>query len=184
MRQLLSEASIVALCGGVLGLFAAVWALELLKAFAAGQLPRLDEIGIDRPTLIFTIAASLLTGLLSGLAPALYVCRPNLNDALKDSGSRTQTGGWRRNRLQSAFVVAQVAVALVLLSGAGLLIRSFVQLVNVNPGFQADGLLVARIALGDEYREDNRQVNYFQELTNRLKSLPGVSEAERPPCCR
>jgi len=177
VRQLLSEASIVALCGGVLGLFAAVWALELLKAIAAGQLPRLDEIGIDRPTLIFTVAASLITGVLSGLAPALYVCRPHLNDALKDSGSRTQTGGWRRNRLQSAFVVAQVAVALVLLSGAGLLIRSFVQLVNVNPGFQADRLLVARIALGDEYREDNRQVNYFRELTNRLKSLPGVNEA-------
>ena len=73
--------------------------------------------------------------------------------------------------------MAQVAVALVLLSGAGLLIRSFVQLVKVNPGFHADGLLVARIALGDEYREDNRQVNYFQELTNRLKSLPGVNEA-------
>lgn len=74
-------------------------------------------------------------------------------------------------------MVAQVAVALVLLSGAGLLIRSFVQLVKVNPGFHADGLLVARIALGDEYREDNRQVKYFHELTNRLKSLPGVSEA-------
>ncbi|MCM3901012.1 MAG: ABC transporter permease [Pyrinomonadaceae bacterium] len=177
VRQLLSEASIVALCGGMLGLFAAVWALELLKAFAAGQLPRLDEIGIDRPTLIFTIAASLITGLLSGLAPALYVCRPNLNDALKDSGSRTQTGGWRRNRLQSAFVVAQVAVALVLLSGAGLLIRSFVQLVKVNPGFTADGLLVARIALGDEYRQNNKQVNYFRELTNRLRRLPGVNEA-------
>jgi putative ABC transport system permease protein len=176
VRQLLSESSIVALSGGVLGLFAAVWALELLKVFAAGQLPRLDEIGIDRPTLLFTLAASLVTGLLSGLAPALYICRPNLNDALKVSGSRTQTGGWRRNRLQSAFVVAQVAVALVLLSGAGLLIRSFVQLVRVNPGFHADGLLVARIALGDEYREDNRQVNYFRELTDRLKSLPGVNE--------
>ncbi len=176
VRQLLSEASIVALSGGVLGLFAAVWLLELLKAFAADQLPRLDEIGIDRPTLIFTMALSLLTGMLSGLAPALYICRPNLNDALRDSGSRTQIGSRRRNRLQSAFVVAQVAMTLVLLCGAGLLIRSFGQLVGVNPGFNADGLLVARIALGDEYRQDNRQVNYFQELTNRLKNLPRVNE--------
>lgn len=177
VQQLLCEAAIVALCGGLLGLIAAVGALELIKSFAPDQLPRLDEIGIDRATLIFTIGASLLTGVLAGLAPALYVSRPNLNDALKDNRSRTATGGWRRNRLQSAFVVAQVAVALVLLSGAGLLIRSFVYLVQVNPGFQTDGLLVARIALGDEYREGNRQVTYFQELTNRLKTLPGVKDA-------
>lgn len=177
VRQLLSEASIVALCGGALGLFAAVGALELLRALAPSQLPRLDEIGIDRPTLIFTIATTLVTALLTGLAPSLSVCRPNLNDALKDSGSRGATNGWRRNRLQSAFVVAQVAVALVLLSGAGLLVRSFMQLVKINPGFHTKGLLVARMALGDEYSEDYRQVTYFQELTNRLKNLPGVNDA-------
>jgi putative ABC transport system permease protein len=177
LQQLLCEASIVALCGGLLGLFAAAAALELIKSLAPDQLPRLDQIGIDRPTLIFTIGASLLTGLLTGLAPALYVCRPNLNEALRDSSSYTATGGWRRNRLQSAFVVAQVAVALVLLSGAGLLIRSFVRLIKVNPGFQTDGLLVARIALGDDYQKGNRQVTYFQELTNRLKRLPSVKDA-------
>ncbi len=177
VRQLLSEASIVTVCGGVLGMIAAVWSLELFKVFAADQLPRLDGLGIDRPVLIFTIAASLLAGILSGLAPALYVCRPSLNDVLRVSGSRTQIGGWRRNRLQSAFVVAQVAVTLVLLCGAGLLIRSFAQLVEVNSGFSADGLLVARIALGDEYRPDNRQVKYFQDLISRLKNLPGVNES-------
>ncbi|HEX7333785.1 MAG TPA: ABC transporter permease [Pyrinomonadaceae bacterium] len=177
VQQLLCEAFIVALCGGVLGLFAAAGALELIKSLAPDQLPRLDEIGIDRETLIFTIGASLLSGVLAGSAPALYVCRPNLNDALKDNRTHMTTGGWRRNRLQSAFVVAQVGVALALLSGAGLLIRSFVQLVKVNPGFQMDGLLVARIALGDDYREGNRQVTYFQELANRLRSLPGVYDA-------
>ena len=177
VQQLLCEAFIVALGGGVLGLLAAAGALELIKSLAPDQLPRLDEISIDRATLIFTIGASLLTGVLAGLAPALYVCRPNLNDALKDNRTQMAPGGWRRNRLQSAFVVAQVAVALALLSGAGLLIRSFVQLVRVNPGFQTDGLLVARIALGDDYREGNRQVTYFQELTNRLKSLPAVKDA-------
>ena len=177
VQQLLCEAFIVALGGGVLGLLAAAGALELIKSLAPDQLPRLDEIGIDRATLIFTIGASRLTGVLAGLAPALYVCRPNLNDALKDNRTQMAPGGWRRNRLQSAFVVAQVAVALALLSGAGLLIRSFVQLVRVNPGFQTDGLLVARIALGDDYREGNRQVTYFQELTNRLKSLPAVKDA-------
>lgn len=174
VQQLLCEASIVALCGGLLGLFAAACGLELMKSLAPDQLPRLDEIGIDRATLIFTIGASFLTAVLAGLAPALYVCRPNLNDALKDNRSRIPS---RRNRLQSAFVVAQVAVALALLSGAGLLIRSFVHLVKVNPGFQTDSLFVARIALGDDYQEGNREVTYFQELTNRLKSLPGVGDA-------
>jgi putative ABC transport system permease protein len=177
VQQLLCEAFIVALCGGLLGLFAAAGTLQLIKSLAPDQLPRLDEVGIDHATLIFTIGVSLLTGVLAGLTPALYVCRPNLNDALKDNRRHMASGGWRRNRLQSAFVVAQVAVALTLLSGAGLLIRSFVQLVKVNPGFQTDGLLVVRIALGDEYREDNRQVTYFQELTKRLKSLPGVNDA-------
>ena len=176
-QQLLCESTMVALCGGLIGLVGAAGALELIKSLAPDQLPRLDEIGIDRATLLFTTGASLVTGVLAGLAPTLYVCRPNLNDALKDNRSRAATGGWRRNRLQSAFVVAQVAVALVLLSGAALLIRSFVELTKVDPGFQTDGLLVARIALGDEYREDNRQVTYFQELTNRLKSLPGVKDA-------
>lgn len=177
VQQLLCESAIVALCAGPLGLIAAVGALELIKSLAPDQLPRLDEIGIDRATLIFALGASFLTGVLAGLAPALYVSRPNLNDALKDNRRHMATGGWRRNRLQSAFVVAQVAVALVLLSGAGLLIRSFVHLIRVNPGFQTEGLLIARVALGDEYREDNRQVIYFQELTNRLKTLPGVKDA-------
>ena len=176
VQQLLCESCIVALCGGLLGLIAATGALELLKSLAPDQLPRLDEIGVDRSTLLFTFGASLLTGVLAGLAPALYVCRPNLNDILKDNQSRTATAGWRRNRFQSALVVTQVAVALVLLSGAGLLIRSFVRLVKVDPGFQMDGLLVARLALGDEYKEDNRQVTYFQELTDRLKNLPSVQE--------
>lgn len=177
VQQMLCEAFIVALCGGLFGLFAAAGALQLIKSLAPDQLPRLDEVGIDNATLIFTIGVSLLTGVLAGLTPALYVCRPNLNDALKDNRRHMASGGWRRNRLQSAFVVAQVAVALTLLSGAGLLIRSFVQLVKVNPGFETDRLLVVRVALGDDYREDNRQVTYFQELTKRLKSLPGVNDA-------
>ncbi len=103
-------------------------------------------------------AVSLLTGVLFGLAPALYARRANLNEALKDGGSRHASGGWRRNKLQSAFVVTQVAVALMLLIGAGLLTRSFVQLVNVNPEFHTEGVLVARLFLGREYLENYRQV--------------------------
>lgn len=175
VRQFLSEALVVAACSGALGLFASVWVLALLRLLAPGQLPRLDEVSIDGPTLLFAMAATLVTGILSGLIPALYFLRPNLSDALKNSDSRLASSGRRQNRLQSAFVVLQVAVALIVLSGAGLLIRSFVGLVKVNPGFDSENLFVARIVLGDDYSEDNRQVTYFQELTKRLQSVPGVS---------
>jgi putative ABC transport system permease protein len=175
VRQFLSEALVVAVCSGGLGLFASIWVPTLLRLLAPTQLPRIDEIRIDGPTVLFAIVATVLTGILSGLIPAVLACRPNLSDALKVTGTRSASSGPRQNRLQGAFVAMQVAVALVVLSGAGLLIRSFVQLVKVDPGFDAEDLLVARVALGDEYSENNRQVVYFQELTKRLQSLPGVS---------
>jgi len=180
VRQLLTEALLIAIGGGALGLLVAVWMLALVKTLAPGQIPRLDEIGLDRTVLLFTSAVSLLTGVIFGLAPALFACRLNLNEALKDGGHRQADGGWRRNRraqMQSVFVVAQVALALMLMVGAGLFSRSFVKLVKLNPGFRTEGVLVARLFLGQEYTENYRQVTYFKELTERLRNLPGVSEA-------
>jgi putative ABC transport system permease protein len=173
-RQLLTEATLIALGGGALGLLAAAALLALLKALAPEQLPRLDEISLDGTALLFTSAVALLSSVLFGLAPALYACRANLNDALKGGSRNASRLG---NRLQNAFVVAQVAAAFVLLSGAGLLTRSFVQLVKADPGFHTEGVLVARMVLGAEYREDYRQVAYFRELTEQLRNLPGVSAA-------
>lgn len=176
VRQLVTEVSIVTLFGGALGLLIAILALQLVKTLNLGQLPLLDDIGINRATVLFVVAASLISGVLSGLVPSIIVCRPNLK-TLNDRSSGTATSNWWRNRFRSTLVIAQVAMALVLLSGAGLLIRSFVLLMNVNPGFRKDDLLVARIALDEEYEKDNRQVSYFQSLTNRLKNLPGVIDA-------
>lgn len=171
VRQLLTEILLVFAVGGALGLLVASWTISLLQRFSPDKLPRLDEVGLDATTLLFALAITLLVGIGFGLAPAWQSSATDLNTALKTT---TQRG---RQRLHDAFVIAQVAFALVLLVGAGLLLRSFVRLSNVPPGFDPQNLLVVRLFLDDEYRADNRQVAFFQALTARLKTLPGVADA-------
>ena len=173
VRQMLTESVLLSLIGGALGLLLAYWGIQLLIAFAPDNIPRLREITIDPGVLGFTFAVSLATGLLFGLLPALQASRPDLNDALKE-GARGSTGG--RSRLfRNVLVVSEVSLALVLLIGAGLMIRSFFQLHRVKTGFSSDNVLTMRVQLPmAKYREKNQRENFFKQAEARLAILPAV----------
>jgi putative ABC transport system permease protein len=175
IRQLLVESLLLAVIGGGLGLLLAWWGLGLLSALGPDNLPRLREIALDRWVLGFTFAMSLLTGVVFGLAPAFQAVKFDLHTALKEGG-RTPSQG--RGRLRNALVVVEVALALVLLTGAGLLIRSFWLLQQVDTGFTAEQLLTMRLFPPASTYPDNRRVAVFYEgLLQRVRSLPGVKDA-------
>jgi putative ABC transport system permease protein len=178
IRQLLVESSLLAVAGGMAGLLLAWWALRLLRVAVAEHLPiqRLEMVGIDGWVLGFTVGASLLSGLFFGLVPALTASSSGLNDALKEGGRTGSASGGGRTR--SAFVVVEVALALVLLAGAGLLVRSFIQLMNVNPGFDTAKTITMRVSLpGSRYGEPAERVRFFRRLFDRIQALPGVEAA-------
>ena len=177
VRQLLTESVMLGLLGGGLGILLSVWAVRLMVTASGGGIPRSQEVVVDATALIFTLAASLLTGLLFGLAPALNFSAPDLNLTLKE-GARGVPGGRRQSRFQGALIVSEIALALVLLTGAGLLARSYARLIRVDPGFDADGALTARIALSEaRYRDKDRQAVFFAQVLERVRALPGVSRA-------
>ncbi|HEX8137727.1 MAG TPA: ABC transporter permease [Pyrinomonadaceae bacterium] len=174
IRQLLTESVLLSVIGGLLGLLLALWGLDLMVAVMPADLPRVKEIGLDARVLSFTLLVSVMTGLVFGLAPALQASRQDLNESLKEGG-RGSSEGIRRNRLRSLLVVSQVALSLVLLTGAGLLIRSFKQLHELNPGFDPYRVLTAGVALPDaKYHEDERMVAFFQQALQQASSVPGV----------
>ncbi len=179
MRQLLAENFMVALASGLVGLFLAWCGLRLLIATSADQVPRLQTVELDGWTLGFTLAVSLLSSLLCGLAPALEASRPDLNEALKE-GSRSSTDGRPRNRLRSVLIVSEVALSLMLLIGSGLMINSFVRLVTINRGFQPDHLFVANLDFSVSgfttwmQPTVTRPQVTLQELLERMKGQPGV----------
>jgi putative ABC transport system permease protein len=173
VRQMLTESVLLALMGGVLGVLLAFWGLQLLIGFGPDNIPRLDEITIDPRVLGFTFGISLITGVVFGLIPALQASRPDLNDALKE-GSRGSTGG-RSGMFRNVFVVTEVSLALVLLIGAGLMIRSFVQLQSVEVGLNPESILTMRAQLPrKKYAEPHQIVDFFQQAQNRIVTLPGV----------
>ncbi|HKQ04035.1 MAG TPA: ABC transporter permease, partial [Blastocatellia bacterium] len=174
IRQLLMESLLVAVIGGFAGLLLAVWGIDLLVSISPRGTPRLDEISLDVSVFAFTLAASLLTGVLFGLAPAIFASRVDINETLKE-GARAVSAGSARHRLRNGLVVAEIALALVVLVGAGLLVRSFVRLQAVEPGFNPDHLLTMWIGLSDpryEVRGARRQ--FLKELTPKLWAIPGV----------
>jgi putative ABC transport system permease protein len=174
IRQLLTEATVLAALGGGFGLLLAMWGVDLLLALTPKDLLGLQRVGIDYRVLGFTFAVSVLTGVLFGLAPALEASRPNLNESLKEGGRGAVTGG-RSHRLRDLFVVAEIALALVLLIGSGLMIRSFARLQSVDPGFDANSLLTARVLLPNlRYGQDPQCKAFFKQLTERVAALPGV----------
>src|SRR5262245_58054598 len=169
IRQLLTESVLLAAIGAALGTLFAFWGTRLIAAQLPDGIPRLHEADVDAPVLIFTLAVSLLTGLLFGLAPALQASRPNLTEGLRE-GDRGSSG--RRQRLRSALVVGEVALTLTLLVGAGLLIQSFRRVLEVEPGFKAQNLLTMRVSVNNS---DGQQVaKFFEQLQQNVRSVPGV----------
>ena len=173
IRQLLTESVLLAVCGGVAGLVLAYQGLGLLIRLAP-NIPRLNETTIDTQVLMFSLALTIGTGLIFGIGPALSGSKAELQEELKESGTRL-TAGFARARLRSVLVVTEMALALMLLTGAGLLIRSFVRVQEIDPGFNAKNLLTASIMLPHEkYPELRQQAEFFREAIERIASIPGV----------
>ena len=179
VRQLLTESLIVALIGGGIGTLVGFWGIDALRVSNPGEAakfaPGWYQLGINFPVLMFTLGLSLLSGIVFGLAPALQVSKPNLNESLKE-GSR-QTSG-TSHRLRSLFVVAEVALSLVLLVGAGLLARSFLSLLKTDPGFNPDNLITMNLVLPfAKYKEEPQVAAFYNDLLQRVKAQPGVESA-------
>src|SRR5262245_24552076 len=174
MRQLLTESVLLSLLGGALGLALALCSFNAIVAALPAHMPRAAEIQIDRQVLVFTFAIAVMTGVIFGLVPALQASSLNPNEALKETGERG-TGGFVRHRVRSLLVVTEVALALVLLVGAGLLIRSFHRLQQVNSGFNPESVLSVPFALPQSrYPDGNARAAFINRIMEKLKALPGV----------
>jgi putative ABC transport system permease protein len=174
IRQLLAESLLLAGLGGAAGLLLAVWGVYLLVAFGPAELPRAGEVAVNMRALGFTFAVSLLTGIIFGLAPALQASRPDLNETLKD-GVRGATGSAGHRRMRSLLVVSEIALSLALLVGAGLLMRSFLKLQAVDPGFNPNNMLTMKVSLeGPNYDKAESRIAFYDQLLDKIKALPGV----------
>jgi putative ABC transport system permease protein len=173
-RQVLTESVLLSVLAGALGILIAYWGLQLLIAIGATAIPRLEQASLDRTVLLFSIATSIGTGVVFGILPAMLLSRSNLVQALREG---TRAAG-TRNRTRKALVVAEVALALVLLVGAGLLARTFDALQKVDVGFDPHNLVTMRVSLsGAKYREPATPVAYFDEAVRRAAAVPGVTSA-------
>jgi putative ABC transport system permease protein len=173
VRQMLTESCLLAVMGGGVGALLALWIIDLLPKIKAVKVPRIEQIGIDGRVLAVTLGLSLLTGIITGLAPAMRSSRFNLSQALND-GTRTSAGHSRRS-IGSLLVVLEVALALVLLAGGGLMLKSFVRLIDVDPGFDPHNVLRLDLSLpGPRYSKPEQQIRFYEELMSRIKTLPGV----------
>jgi putative ABC transport system permease protein len=176
LRQLLTESMVLALAGGVLGAILSVWGIRWLVSLMPVDFQFVDRITLSGRALAFTLGVTMLSGILFGLAPALQALRPDLNTSLREAGGRGSTLGARRGRLRGALVVAEIALALVLLVSAGLLVRGYFGLRSVEPGFETRDVLTARITLPQARYPDSLQVTQFHlRLLERLRAVPGVS---------
>src|SRR5918911_1645146 len=177
VRQLLTESLMLSLAGGTAGLLLALWGVDLLVAFGPADLPRVKEVAVDGRVLAFTFAVSVLVGLVFGLVPALQSSRPELNETLKEGG-RNATGGAGRRRVRSLLVVTEVTLSLVLLVGAGLLLKSFFRLQAVNPGFKPQDVLTMQLDLTrSNYQKGAQLISFHGQLLERVRALPGVEAA-------
>ena len=177
LRQGLVESVLLSIFGAAVGVLLAIWGIALVKTIGTQTIPRLAEISLDGTVLAVTLAVAVGTGLIFGIVPGLASGKPDLTESLKEGG-RSSTTGRHRNRLRNSLVVAEVALALVLLTGAGLLIKSFVRLQNVNPGFNPKNVLTMEISLPAlKYPDKKSQTNFFAEVERRVANLPGVTHA-------
>jgi putative ABC transport system permease protein len=174
IRQLLTENALLSVTAGAIGLLLAHWGADLLMALAPDTITRVGEIELDKRVLGFTLLVSLLTALFFGLAPALQSSRPDLNETLKEGGKGGGSSS-RLGRARNALIVIEVALALVLLVGAGLLIKSFRRLQEVDPGFDPRNLLTMRLFLpSSKYEEPQQRQAFFEQILKRIETLPGV----------
>jgi putative ABC transport system permease protein len=169
----LTESLLLASLGCLGGVLLAAWSIDLIVALSPGNIPRIEQVRLDRATLLFVAGLSFLTALIFGLAPALQFSKPNLSNCLKES-SQTATGSSMRRRLRGALVVSEIALALVLLVGAGLLVRSFFTLLKTDPGFAADKLVALQTFIWDRYGKPEERAAFVQQVTEKMKSVPGV----------
>ena len=176
-RQLLTESMVLSIFGGALGLLVGVWGVTLLTSYMPANLPRLNEIALDNRALLFTLAVSIFTGVVFGLIPALQSSSPNLNDCLKEGGKDAANIG-SSNRLRNVFAVAEIALALILLAGAGLMLRSFLKLQDVDPGFNSQRVIALQMQLPNtRYKEPAQFGPYFSQLLEGVTASSGVESA-------
>ncbi len=176
LRQMLTESVLLSTIGGAVGLLLSFWLVELLVSISPPDAPRFSDATLDGRVLVFTLALSAFTGLLFGLAPALQASKLDVSGSLKEGG---RTGeGHRRSSARSLLLIGEVAMSLILLVGAGLLVKSFLRLQEVKPGFNPERVLIASLSLpGAKYKENQQRIDFYQQLTERLKALPGVQAA-------
>ena len=185
LRQMLTESVLLALAGAAFGIFLSIWGLELLKQIGARTVPRLAEVNVDLVVLIMTAVVAVGTGILFGLIPAFATAKPELTEALKEGG-RSSVPGARRNQVRNSLVVTEIALALALLVGAGLLLKSYARVQNIDPGFDRTNVLTAEIDLPApkypargtaEYNHGAAMANFWSEALRRVRQLPGVKAA-------
>jgi putative ABC transport system permease protein len=178
VRQLLTESLLLSLLGSALGLLVAWWGIGALVAISPRDLVNLQNVGINTTVLAWTLGVSLLTSVLFGIVPALEATRLNLNDALKEGGKGADAQGSRSRRLRGVLVVGEVALALMLLAGAGLLVKSFSQLRKIDTGFETENVLTMVLRLpAAKYKEDPQFVAFFRQALERVRATPGVQSA-------
>jgi len=177
IRQLLTESVILAFLGGAIGVALAGWGVEAFKVTlpeeAPGLMPGYNHLGVNSRVLVYTLIVSVGAGILFGLAPAIQASKPDLNETLKDGGSKT--AGFGRHRLRAALVVAEISLSLVLLAGAGLLMKNFLMILKIDPGINTDNVLTMGMTLpAAKYEDVARRRAFYDELMRRARSLPGV----------
>src|SRR5262245_14542163 len=180
IRQLLTESVILAIMGGAVGILLAVWGVDAIKAGmpeeAPAMIPGYNQLGVNWSVVVFTLIVSVATGILFGLAPAIQASMPDLNEILKEGAGKTSGVG--RHRLRAALVVGEISLSLVLLAGAGLLMKNFLAIFRINPGFNPNNVLTMGITLPTaKYREEAQLRAFYDELMRRARSLPGVESA-------
>jgi putative ABC transport system permease protein len=173
VQQMLTENALLSIIGGALGLPLAIWGVPLLVGIDANRIPRFEEISIDQKVLVFTIAISLSTSLIFGLFPALKFSSNRFTETLKEG--RRGSGAAAQNRILNFLVVAEISIALVLLVGAGLMIRSFLSVREVSPGFNPQGLLTMGVSLPQsKYKDQQQQIIFYRNIAEKIENLPGV----------
>jgi predicted permease len=177
-QQLLTESALLAICGGTLGMVLAFSGLKWLRIILPADTPRLASITIDWRVLAFTASVAVLTGIISGLAPALFAAKIDLTESLKKGGQNSSSTSGVTHRLRSSLAIAEISLAFVLVVGAGLLVKSLWQLVHINPGFQSESIITARITPNRSFCVTSERCrNFYNELSSRVLAIPGVKDA-------